>query len=255
MLSKILLNITQHYWTLLNITKLYSALLNTLSKILLNTATYCDQLWRSNNSCPNIIQIQCRRELHQHRNCAQHTCASTCWSIILNERRIDTQGSMICEQFRHSCNSYPNTIWFQWRRDLHERLHSAQHTCASTCGPINTQWACGWILKDRWYEQFRHSCNSCPNTIWFRWRRDLHERRHSAQHTCETVHNILVIGFDSMLCKFPTAMQFLPRHQTHSMEDRFARLSALLSKILLSWVKLYSTVISITKFYSSITQH
>jgi hypothetical protein len=45
----------------------------------------------------------------------------------------------------------------------------------------------GSILKDLWNEQFRRSCNSCPNTIGFQWRRDLHERQDSAQHTCDTL--------------------------------------------------------------------
>jgi hypothetical protein len=53
-----------------------------------------EQFRRPCISCPHTIQIQWRREMKGHRHSAQHTCASTCGSIILNERRFDTQGPM-----------------------------------------------------------------------------------------------------------------------------------------------------------------
>jgi hypothetical protein len=60
-------------------------------------------------------------------------CETQHVQLILNERRFNTQGPMN-GKCRRLINSGPNTIRFLWRRELIQRRHSAQHTCASTCG-------------------------------------------------------------------------------------------------------------------------
>jgi hypothetical protein len=40
------------------------------------------------------------------------------------------------------------------------------------------------MTNDQWNDKCRCLINSGPNTIWFLWRRELIQRRHSAQHTC-----------------------------------------------------------------------
>jgi hypothetical protein len=139
---------------------------------------------------------------------------------------VDTQGtsgSILKDRwydpFRRSSNYGPTTIGFQWRRDLHERQNCAQHTRDTSCG-LDTQWTCGSILKDRWYGECRCSSDSCPNTIGFQWKRDLHEHRNCAQQR-------------DVIMK-----QFLPAHHKISMEERIVALSlSLLSDYFQIWKK------------------
>jgi hypothetical protein len=83
------------------------------------------------------------RDLHEHSHSAQHICAttacgSTCGSML--NRHMNRESACTIdfstilkdrwsEQFQPSCNYCQNTMWFQGRRDLHKRSHSAQHTC------------------------------------------------------------------------------------------------------------------------------
>ena len=89
------------------------------------------------------------------------------------------------------------------------------------------------ILKDRWNCKYRCLTNSGPNTIWFLWRRELIQHRHSAQHTCASTCRSIILNErridtqGSMIWTVPTLMQLLPKHHRISMEERFARAWAL----------------------------
>jgi hypothetical protein len=100
------------------------------------------------------------------------------------------------------------------RHDIHVLQYVDHQYSTNACVTVDTQGTSGLTLKDRWYEQFRCSCNSYPNTIGFQWRRDLHEHQ-----------KVLCTGL--MIWTVPTAKQFLPEWHVFSMEERIARLSAL----------------------------
>ena len=105
------------------------------------------------------------------------------WTILKSKIPFDTQGWMLCR--------VPTTLHFlpsHHTNSMEERYERSSalgttYMCYSMwidTQPIRLNFSS--ILNDRWYEQFRRSCNSCPNTIGFQLRRDLHEHPHSAQH-------------------------------------------------------------------------
>jgi hypothetical protein len=93
---------------------------------------------------------------------------------------------------------------------------------------LSTTYCSPFVVVDnqQWHEQCRRLISSCPNTIGFLWRRELINRRHSAQH-CPLANRSACCWKSTVICGVPTAIQFLPKDHMISMEERIARSSAL----------------------------
>jgi hypothetical protein len=171
--------------------------------------------------------------VHTQASCASDSQAS-CASIVC----FDSQASC-SDEMRRPNNSCPNTIGFEWRRDLQGRRFSTLHhtapifkcMCERMCiryisrlcvqySSTRSRWCCG---------EHRSLISSVPKRMCFLWRRELIKRRRSPQHACMSlVENRSVCCWKlTMIWRVPMAMQFLPKYYVISMKERIARSSAL----------------------------